>query len=67
MSTTRQQRVQGWLARYPVGHRFIAKEIAKEVNLTGGDVGNILKWQENVRKIDDRLSGNIVQWEKVAA
>lgn len=59
------RRVQDWLARYPVGHRFISKSVAKAVNLTGADVGNILKWQENVRKRPVKLPGNVVEWEIV--
>ena len=60
-------RVQKWLKDKPVGFRFISRDVAKEANLTGADVGNILKWQDNVRKLPKKLPGNIIVWERVPA
>ena len=61
------RRVQAWLTKKPPGYRFISKSVAKAVNLTGADVGNILKWQDNVRKLPKKLPGNIIVWECVPA
>ena len=61
------KRVQHWLSSVPDGHKFVSQTIAKAENLTGADVGNILKWQENVQKTPKKLPGNIIQWVKVQA
>lgn len=59
------KKVRDWLRDKPAGHRFTAAQIAKAKNLTGADVGNIIKWQSDIRKLPKRLPGNVTQWEKM--
>lgn len=61
------KRVQHWLSGVTAGRIFTSQTVAKAENLTGADVGNILKWQDNVQKLPKKLPGNIIQWQKVEA
>jgi len=60
-------KVQKWIAARTPGDKFASRDIAKIVNLTSDDVGNILKWQENVRKAGKLRGTNTVIWERIAA
>ena len=62
----REKKVMAWVATLPDGKEFHARQIAKELNLMGVEVGNILKCQTNVIKCrKEFLSGQI--WQKVSA
>lgn len=61
------QNVLNWIAAKQPGEKFASRDIAKEVNLTSDDVGNILKWQENVKKSGKLRGTNTVVWERVGA
>lgn len=48
----------------PVGTKFAARHYQKELNLPSEEIGNVLRWQPNV-KISGTVCGlNITQWEK---
>lgn len=62
----REKKVCAWVDALPDGKEFHARQIAKELNLLGVEVGNILKYQANVIKSrKEFLSGQI--WVKVSA
>jgi len=48
----------------PVGSRFAARHLQKETGLPSDEIGNVLRWQPNVR-IRGCVHGlNINEWEK---
>lgn len=63
---TREEKVADWIASQNIGQDFNARQIAKALNLTRQDVGNLLKCQDNIEKVRrDYALGTI--WQKVAA
>ena len=45
----RERKIIKWISGKQPGEEFCARNVAKDLNLTGIEVGNILKYQENIR------------------
>jgi hypothetical protein len=62
----RESKIIKWVAALSDGEEFLARQIAKDLDLMGVKVGNVLKYQPNVRIVRKQYMQGTV-WQKVPA
>ena len=64
---TKEQKILAWIEEKPIGTRFYAHQMAKELNLPSArSTGKILFRLDQLQNVG-RCHGNTHVWEKVAA